>query len=288
MRFFQFLLIVPALWHSLSPSLSNAATLASPAAKPCTSVEQKLEAAGTTVRTSSYTPDAKAARRSVIVLLPPTGGVNPIDTKYATRLCRYGYEVAIMVDWNGLHLGDPVALDYHDRVSRATLAAVSLVLDVHPGKPAGLFGTSLGAIHGAMATAIDPRIKMAVLVVGGGGPADVIAHTNQKSLAELRTLRMKQYGFRDVNEYQARLEAEIQVDPVRLAAQATQKALYFVIATRDKTVPTSTQVTLANAWKNSGSSVTISKLPLGHISAVVAASIFFRGKTERFFLKHLE
>ncbi|MFH0962995.1 MAG: alpha/beta hydrolase [Planctomycetota bacterium] len=104
----------------------------------------------------------------------------------------------------------------------------------------GLIGTSLGGIVGSVAAAADARFRRVVLILAGGGLADILYGAPETS--EVRK-RLEARGL-DVAAVRAKLEV---VDPLTYARRIGPGRVLLVNATQDATVPPSSARALAEA-----------------------------------------
>lgn len=193
------------------------------------------------VRARIYQASGSAPRS--IILLPPTGGENLMDKGYANALCSAGFRVILLREW--AHDTEALLdLGMHDRNALRALAAVRHVLDyLRPAanEPVGILGTSVGALTSSLALQFDPRLKAAVLIVGGVGMPEIIAKTTEQGAAKLRAERMRHFGFRSPEEYLAALERNVKIEPADFAGHSGAKKILAVVGKRDVTVPTHLQ-----------------------------------------------
>ena len=220
----------------------------------------------------------KPTKADPVLIMPPTGGRNQLDDRYAERICQNGRLAVIVMHWTG---DDDKGTDWelHNRTPLRAVTALRNVIDYLKTPKVGLLGTSLGAIYGASAFGAEPRIKAAVLIVGGGPSADVIATSDQEILAGLRTERFARFGFHTEQEYAEELRRHLVIDPILLAAPGAGKRALFMTADSDTTVPTANQLALWEAW---GKPERVS-LWAGHVGAIIQYSYFYREKVASFF-----
>jgi dienelactone hydrolase len=193
-----------------------------------------------------YTP--KHYEHSLIIV-PPTGGENPIDRGYADLFCKNNIRAAIVEHWTG---DDDAGtdLDVHDRGTARGIVAVKHTveyLNPEANEPLGILGTSLGAIIASAAVGYEPRITAMALIVGGGGIANINAYSTEDVLIKLREDRMKTYGFKTPEEYEAALNQHIKLDPLYSAKLSHIEHNYMMIGDKDLTVPTKNQIELLDA-----------------------------------------
>lgn len=185
--------------------------------------------------------------KKAIVLLPPTGGVNVLDRGYANQICRAGISVALVEGWD--HQLD-TSLDYsmHDNGAIRYLAATQHVIEFLLDRnltSIGLLGTSIGAVGGTLAFAVDDRIKAATLIVGSARLADIVAFSDEQGANQLRELRRTEFNLNSVTEYQKILNQSISIEPYKyLEGVNFQRKSLIITADEDTTVPSEYQYEL--------------------------------------------
>ncbi len=188
------------------------------------------------------------ASKPALVLLHPINGVNKTDQKYGVYFCDLGYDVFIVDSW---YMDNEESLDFelHDRASLRALAAIRHAVEYINRPHIGLLGNSLGAIHGALVLAVEPRIKAGVLIVGGAPLADVLAYSKQDRVDLLREMRMEKFGLVTQDEYRVMAESKIRINVVDLIDSSAPDRLMMSLSIEDKSVPSPTQQSL---WKMFG------------------------------------
>ncbi|MBC7419771.1 MAG: hypothetical protein H7328_03495 [Bdellovibrio sp.] len=219
---------------------------ASKATRDYETTEITLGKADFQVRISKYSAD-KPSKKSLLIM-PPTGGTNFIDRSYARRFSKSGYDVYILDGWSGMN-EQATDLELHQRLYTNAQKAIRIVLDHIKSPYIGLLGTSVGALHGAVAASTQDRINSVFIIVGGAPIAEVIITSDQKAMVELKKARKERYQFKTDEEYRLALDKAFQLEPMKLGNQYQNKALGMAIALEDETVPTMTQVQLKNFWK---------------------------------------
>lgn len=185
-----------------------------------------------------------------VVLLPPTGGANFLDRRYARKLRDQGASVMLVTDWTGL-TEEPKDLGIHNRGLALSLRAFDLLRARAGGARLRLFGTSLGGLFAAtMAYHRPDGVERLVLVVTGGPLSRVVATSKLSNLVQLKKDRRAQLGFADDEAYRKILADKIPLDFIadKPYEVAPEKVL-MVIAKSDESVPTVTQETL---WEKLG------------------------------------
>lgn len=182
-----------------------------------------------------------------IVIVPPTGGTNFLDRSYAKVLCENGFDVVILERWTQ---DDEFSLDLqvHERFYQRAQKAIGVVLDNIKTPFVGILGTSIGAIHAAIAVARFNKISAAFSITGGAELGELVALSEQDVLVHAKKKRFKTHGFKSDQEYIQALKRHLPFDPLTLPQPSADKALGMVIATADTVVPTRNQMLLKKVW----------------------------------------
>ena len=183
-----------------------------------------------------------------LLILPPTGGENYIDRSYARDFSRLGYDVYILQSWTGV---DEISsdLEIHQRLYGRGQKAIELVLSEISSPYIGLLGTSVGALHGAIAAAKQNKLDSVFIITGGAPIAEVIVLSDQKAMLGLKQKRKDRFGFKNAEENKMAIDKNFSLEPMQLGDGFKEKDLGMVIAENDETVPTTTQQNLKNYWQ---------------------------------------
>lgn len=234
------------------------------------------------VKYSEYHPKKDKFKRGVVIV-PPTGGVNYIDKRYAKGLASRGIPVKLIYDWTqGKPQGIELSLhqDFHSRAVRAIqMTAESFSKE----KEVSLLGTSVGGLFSTIAASRVDRLSR-VLVVGAGlSIPEVIVSSDQQAMADLKNQRFEKFGFKTDAAYLQALSAEFHIDPTTLPPKFESKSLGVILITEDKTVPVKTQRQLQKLWDPE----LLIEIDAGHFWGIVRSWLFHQGKIEEFLAPEL-
>lgn len=221
-----------------------------------------------------------------VLLLPPTGGENALDRNYALALCQAGFRVVLVKSWADDTLAE-LDLEMHDRGSIRMVTAVRHVVAwINPQRPKqlGVLGTSVGGISAALVLGYEPRLSAGFMIVAGAGMSRIIAHSTEATLSRLRDARMKEFGFKTADEYEAALARQLRIDPMDFVGYTGQKPVSIVIADADKTVLTETQLALWEAYGRP----TVLHYDANHMWTIIRMATFQRHRVVNFFNGALE
>lgn len=199
-----------------------------------------------TVNTTYYGGKKPAAKS--IIIMPPTGGTNYIDRRYAAAFCEAGFDVYIVDNWSHKEF-DTIELNRHQLFyARSRLALTELLKGVPEGF-VGILGTSAGGLTASIAVQTQPRIRAAFLIVTGTPIIDIVMGSDQEAMLELRKARYQKLGYKNDTDLLADLRKAFTLEPQQLGDQFKDKIIGVSIATSDSTVPTSTQIALKELFK---------------------------------------
>lgn len=200
------------------------------------------------IEARTYIPDSAAAV-PLIILLPPLGGTNPLDTGTAEALCRNGLATFIITtDLTGLDQDPIVPVSDHDQTGRRVASAVKaamLIARTYPeinADKVGMLGASLGGILGSIAYSVIPEISAATFIVNGGDVPYILAHSDQPKVINLKNKRMREQNLKTNDEYEAFLNANMTLDPLYFAKLIPRESVKLYLSKNDASVPSSRQM----------------------------------------------
>jgi hypothetical protein len=221
-----------------------------------------------------------------IIIMPPSGGDNVLDTLYAHLFCENGFNVYILRDWFGNLSNYELDPRSHDEEGLRGYSAVLHLLEfIKPASPEkiGLLGTSKGAIQGSLLMALEDELRTSILIAGGADLPRILAVGTHSEVAKIRKKRMEKYKLASVELYEALLRQELKLDPGPLFAGYENKNMLFYIGQRDTTVPTSNQLQLQNLAIKGGAIVESYAYDAAHTRTILAAFTNGRDRFLRFF-----
>ncbi|MBC7466462.1 MAG: hypothetical protein H7256_10765 [Bdellovibrio sp.] len=228
------------------------------------------------VNVNYYQSSATVAKS--LIILPPTGGPNYIDRSYAKKFCAEGYDVYLVNNWTG-DSEDKTDLAIHQRLYTRGQKAISIVVSQIKSSFIGLLGTSVGALHSAVAANTQEKINAVFLIVGGAPITQIVVTSDQKAMRDVRDVRNKRYGFNSDQEYLMALQKVFLLEPMKLGDLYKSKDIGMVLAENDTTVPYSSQLDL-QMFFNPKATYT---LPSSHFWAIVKTWFFHSKEVFDFF-----
>ncbi len=227
----------------------------------------------------NYHPENNLYKKKILLIIPPTGGMNFIDQSYARKFARRGINTKILRNWSN---DDEYSIEFdiHNRFYTRAQNAIDLILQKYSEHEVWILGTSVGGLHGTIATARHKQITKALFIVSGADISSIISNSDQEVLVEAKKIRFEKFNIKNENQYLQKLRKAIPYEVQKLSIPRNKK-IGLVISTNDKTVPTSNQILLENYWQTQR----VSTLSLGHTPSVVFTWFFNSRKIKNFFLK---
>jgi dienelactone hydrolase len=216
-------------------------------ARGCTVNEKSLTDPNFSLEYSQYI-NSSSTKKSLIIM-PPTGGVNFIDKRYANEFCSAGYHVYVIKSWTNPNKSSDIGLERHQRDHERAQASISKVIAEIQTPFIGLLGTSLGGMYAAVAANYQDKINAVFLIVAGAPVTEVIVKSDQDVMQELLKRRKEKFGYKTDDEYLQALERAFFLEPMKLGEKYKTKDIGMVIATQDEKVPTKNQKALADFFK---------------------------------------
>lgn len=192
--------------------------------------------------------NSEETKKSVIIM-PPTGGVNFIDNRYASEFCSAGYSVYIIKSWTDPNKSTDIGLQRHQRDHERAQASIAKVIAEIKTPFIGILGTSLGGIYAAVAANYQEKINAVFMIAAGAPVTEVIVYSDQDLMQDLLKRRKSKFGYKSTEEYLQALQKEFFLEPMALGDKYKSKVIGMSIATKDEKVPTRNQLALADFFK---------------------------------------
>ena len=110
------------------------------------------------------------------------------------------------------------------------------------------YGISLGGIKTALTFGVEPRIKKALEIVGGGDLPGIISDTHFDRLTDVRDKRMEVEAIASLKEFRVYLEKVTAIDPLDFAVLRKPEDIFMVLGNGDRLVPDAYQKKLYRAF----------------------------------------
>jgi dienelactone hydrolase len=202
-----------------------------------------------------------------------------LEPQVARSLCSAGY-ASIIADVNDLRPASPwPAWGGEDVNNRRAIFALKTVVDFAERVPnfdasrIGAIGLSLGGITTALWAGVDPRLKAAVVVVGGGNLPYILSHSDEPNVVDMREKRMQAAGLQTIEEFEQILRSNVMIDPFYFAPQADHHRILQILAESDTRVPYVVQREMFQAW-GGPQSITFTS---GHEFTIFQVVYFYMG-----------
>jgi pimeloyl-ACP methyl ester carboxylesterase len=216
-----------------------------------------------------YLPKRRTGKKPLIVELPILGGDEyRLEQHFARAFANKGY--AVLFPHRPYVKDEIKQLEDVDGFLRESVLDAQRIIDWAQRqegideKNVGIFGASFGALRGVLATALEPRVKAAVLGLGGADLAYIFMHTSDEGLTKHRERALEKYGL-TAEKAESTLRGLLTYDPMRLAESVDTTKVFLVQATHDKVVPAQTGDLL---WELLGRPKRMN-IWAGHLSALV-------------------
>jgi dienelactone hydrolase len=120
-------------------------------------------------------------------------------------------------------------------------------------KKIACYGMSLGGIMSALLLQVDPRVKAAIIIVGGGNFPEILRNSKQSIVKGYREARMKVEMIKTLDELENKTRSLLLFDPLYFASLRPPRDVYMVLALEDTAVPTKNQKELWEAFRQPAS-----------------------------------
>lgn len=225
-------------------------------------------------------------RRAAILFNPILGGDYPLERGMCRFFAAHGFHVA-MVHRKTLKISPEHPVDHLELLLRQGVLRIRQVVDwmesherVDP-KRLGSFGISMGGIAGVVTAAIEPRLRIHVVALAGGGIPDILVTSKDTLLTKPRARYLARNQM-DLKTLETLLRQHVKTDPLRLAPYVDSRNLLMFIALADRTVGTTNAFRL---WRALGRPEAVF-MPLGHYTAYFYLP-YLKYRSLRFFKAHL-
>ena len=221
-------------------------------------------------------------RRPAILFNPILGGDYPIERGVSRFFARHGFHVA-MIHRKTLKISPEHDIDHLELLLRQGVLRIRQVVDwieandrVDPNR-LGSFGISMGGIASVLAAAVEPRLHAHVIILAGGGIADVLRTTHDRLLTKPRQRYLERNAMNLETMYRL-LQEHIKTDPIALAPYVDSRQLFMFIALADRTIGRANAPRLWRALRKP----TAVFLPTGHYTSYLTLP-YLKFATLRFF-----
>jgi dienelactone hydrolase len=195
----------------------------------------------------------QAGPRPTVLVYTPFSGAKTLDAWTAVHFAKKGYNAVVIMPSESLTDKTRPIDKTDDLLIRESIAARMCIdlIETFPEvnkKRVYATGISMGGIRTVLAFGVEPRIKKAAEVVGGGDIPGIIADTHFVMLTKTRNARMKIEGIANLADFRAYMEKVMTVDPLDFASLRNPEDLMVVMGKGDRFVPDVYQKKLYDAF----------------------------------------
>ncbi len=209
--------------------------------------------------------------RPTVLVFPPFIP-QVIDDWSATRFAKKGYNAVIVVPCESL-TDKTRPLDKVDDLLIRNVITGRMCIDLLETLPEVdkdkiyAYGISMGGIRTTLSFGVEPRIKKAAEIVGGGDIPGIIADTRFDLLEGLRDARMEIEGIANVADFRAYMEKVMTIDPLDFAVLRQPEDIFLVLGHGDRFVPDAYQKKLYEVFSRpeEGRYPAVIRASTGHI-----------------------
>lgn len=209
-----------------------------------------------------------SGRRPAVVLVPILAGKYPECEHLGRFLGRNGLHAFFVHREDGLldfSTSEPFETRFRRGIVniRRTLDWALARPDVDPAR-IGLVGISLGAISGIVLCAVEPRVRAAVLIMGGGDLPGILSDSIETPVRRYKAHKMRDNGWTE-EQFKSHVAMDLRSDPLAFAPHVGPARVQQYISLYDNRVPTRYQWML---WDALGRPEGFA-IPIGHYTAIV-------------------
>ena len=199
-----------------------------------------------------YKTSLPGARPTVIVF-PPFSGTKWIDDWASTYFVKEGYNAVVVVPAESLTDRTRPLNKINDILIRGVISGRMCVdlIETFPEVDKDriyAYGVSMGGIRTTLIFGIEPRIKKAAEIVGGGDIPGILTDSRYRKLTGVRDARMEIEGISSTDDFRAYMEETISVDPLDFAGLRAPEDIFLVLGHGDRFVPDVYQKRLYDAF----------------------------------------
>jgi hypothetical protein len=196
---------------------------------------------------------ARRGPRPTVLVFPPFSGAGYINSWVSEYFARKGYNTVVVVPSEDitdvtrpLEKGDDVFIR-NTIMARMGIDMLETFPDIDKDRLYA-FGISMGGISTSIAFGVEPRIKKAAEMVGGGDIPGVLVDTDYYKLKNLRDARMKIEGIKTLEALRTYLKKTIVIDPLDFGVLREPEDILMVMGHGDTFVPDIYQEKLYDAF----------------------------------------
>lgn len=224
-------------------------------------------------------------KKPIIMVLPILGGGNSVADSFARYFAKHGFSVALVHRDKGKEfLDDLASIDAYLRQlvfdHRQAIDWIETRAELDASR-IGVFGISMGAIKGALISALDERVGASVLALAGGDIPYLLTYSDEPGIARRRAGYLKEHQLTPA-ELREDLARKINCDPIHYAEYIDAGKVLMVLALFDQTMPFEKGMELKEKMGNPETIYLFS----GHYTSVLFKN-YIKYKARKFFARML-
>ncbi len=195
----------------------------------------------------------RSGPRPTVLVFPPFSGTTFIDDWGSAHFIKKGYNTVVIVPSESV-TDETRPLEKGDDLFIRNIIAGRMCIDLLETFPevdkekVFAYDISMGGISATLAFGVEPRIKKAAEIVGGGDIPGIMADTDYYKLKNVRDARMKIEGIANLSDFRARLKEIAAVDPLDFGSLRNPEDIIMVMGHGDTFVPDIYQKKLYDAF----------------------------------------
>lgn len=223
-----------------------------------------------------YFRHSQEGTHPLLILVPPIQGISIREKSVTKHFLKKGFHVVVIEPIKDVSDNSIPIADFQNNFL-SFVGALRSVIDIMEEKNEVqkerifLWASSMGAIYSSIVIGLETRINASVLILGGGSIADIMTESTQKHIVNYRNKRMEQEQLSSLEAFRTKMKKHITVDPLNYARKELNDRIFFVMATKDKTVPTAHQKALFEAF---GSPKNHKNYRSGHAGTLMKSHLF--------------
>jgi dienelactone hydrolase len=180
---------------------------------------------------------------ATVVVFPILAGSHVVSEGLAKALVNRGFAVA-RLERKKLDLAENVDPEAPTRVLRSAIYDARRLLDWLVTRPEvdadrlGVAGVSLGGILASTLLGVDARVRAGVLLMAGGGIAEILHDSTEKPIRAFREALREELGLEEREAFLAELQPFTEpVDPLSHAQWIDPRSVLLVSGRFDRVIP---------------------------------------------------
>ena len=224
---------------------------------------------------SHYFKNKKSGKLPLLIIVPPINGVSSRERSVTKHFIEQGYNTLIIEPVKNIS-DSSIPISEFENNLLSFVGAVRSAIDVMIEKPevdgnnAFIWASSMGAIYSSIVIGEDKRINAGILIVGGGFIGDIVTDSKQKYIVKYKKDRMLKESIKTEEEFRKKMNENVKIDPLTYALKRTSSQIFFVMALKDKSVPTKYQMALFEAF---GGPSNFKKYNRGHVGTLMRSHL---------------